>query len=160
MRGLWLCFRSQTPRFPMVRSPNPQKVSLWQSHIDAQAVSVLSIATFYKGQQISVQTFYQWKRELQTEDSKPNASSTPQTTAAPSTATCFVQLLPSRPIARSEAIREIHFPSGACMKQPSDKPHNRGIGFAGGSTASRSRSDCRRVLWVKQSLTSIINGKV
>lgn len=106
----------------MVRSPNPQKVALWQSHIDAQAVSGLSIAAFCKEHQISVQSFYQWKRKLQTEDSQPNASSTTQATITPSATTSFVQLLPSRSIARSEATMEIHFPSGAWMKLPSDNP--------------------------------------
>ena len=88
---------------PEVRSPNPQNVSLWQSHIDAQAVSGLSIATYCKEQQVSAQSFYQWKRKLQTEDSKQNESSTLQSTAAPSVTTSFVQLLLSRPIHEQKA---------------------------------------------------------
>ena len=103
----------------MPSSTSADRLSLWQSRLDAQQLSGLSIAAFCAQNQLSPASFYQWKRKLELRDDQPQTADQrkPHRGSAHVAPTPFVQLaFPPQPTVLAGI--EVLLPDGTIIRLP------------------------------------------
>ena len=119
MIGGWFLFQPPSEFTLMPSSTSADRLALWQSKLEAQQLSGLSIAAFCAQNQLSPASFYQWKRKLALADNQPQTASQPRPNrTARAVRAPFVQLaFPAQPTAAPWGI-EVLLPDGTIIRLP------------------------------------------